>query len=161
MMPTDTQTHDEWQERRRTGWRARPRSERQVGSFAGFTLFVADSIMTGPEIVIKGAGTYFAKVGNTALGTIRSVEYAVQNLEEVAVSIKQRIAETRKRIADLMTQSEQGFEYEARLVSLVQRQQEIEEALDLTKSQASSRLAADPNEGLENGEPLDPQQNSA
>ena len=97
---------------------------------------------TPTEIVIKGAGTHLAKVGNTALGTMRSVEYAIQNLEEVAAGIEQRIADTRKRIADLIVQSEQPFEYEARLASLVQRQQEIEEALDLTRSQAPSQLDA-------------------
>jgi N12 class adenine-specific DNA methylase/adenine-specific DNA methylase len=118
------------------------RAERQAGSFAGFKLFVADNFMAGPEIVIKGAGTHLAKVGNTALGTMRSVEYAIQNLEEVAAGIEQRIADTRKRIADLIVQSEQPFEYEARLASLVQRQQEIEEALDLTRSQAPSQLDA-------------------
>jgi TolA-binding protein len=126
------------------------RAERQVGCFAGFSLWVADNFMAGPEIVIKGAGTHLAKVSNTALGTMRSVEYAIQNLEEVAASIEQRIAETRKRIADLIAQSEHPFEYEDRLVSLVQRQRDIEEALDLTKSQASSQLAADPSGGAEN-----------
>jgi hypothetical protein len=128
------------------------RAERRVGSFAGFSLWVADNFMAGPEILIKGAGTHLAKVGDTALGTIRSVEYAIQNLEETAASLEQRIAETRKRVADLIAQSEQPFEYQARLASLVQRQQDIEEALDLTKNQASSRLAADANGGSESGE---------
>jgi hypothetical protein len=53
------------------------RAERQVGGFAGFSLWVADNFMAGPEIVIKGAGTHLAKVGNTALGTMRSVEYGI------------------------------------------------------------------------------------
>jgi hypothetical protein len=128
------------------------RAERQVGLFAGFSLWVADNFMIGPEILIKGAGTHLAKVGDTALGTMRSVEYAIQNLEETAASLEQRIAETRKRVADLIAQSEQPFEYQARLASLVQRQQDIEEALDLTKNQASSRLAADANGGAESGE---------
>ena len=35
------------------------------------------------------------------------------------------------------------FEYAERLASLVQRQQQIEDELDLTKNQASSRLKAD------------------
>jgi len=120
------------------------RAERQVGIFAGFKLFVTDNFMAGPEIVIKGAGTHLAKVGNTALGTMRSVEYTIQNLEEAAAGIEQRIANTRERFADLIVQSEQPFEYEARLASLVQRQQEIEAALDLTKSQAPSQLDAAP-----------------
>ena len=127
-------------------------AERQVGSFAGFSLWVADNFMAGPEIVIKGAGTHLAKVANTSLGTIRSLEYSVQSLEEVAATIEQRVSETRKRINDLIAQCGQPFEYEDRLAWLVQRQQDIEEALDLTKSQASSQLAADANGGPESEE---------
>jgi len=121
----------------------RSRAERLVGQFAGFQIYVADNFMSGPEVVIKGAGTHLAKVGDTALGTIRSVEYAIQNLEEVAAQTEQRIAETRQRIADLGVQAGQPFEYEDRLSFLVGRQQEIADALDLTKNQAPSQLEAD------------------
>ena len=119
------------------------RSERHVGSFAGFSVFVAENFMAGPEIVIRGAATHLAKVGETALGTIRSLEYAIQNMDEAAASLDNRIAETRKRIADLATQAGQPFEYDQRFEFLVQRQQEIEEALDLTKNQAPSQVEAD------------------
>ena len=50
-------------------------SERPVGSFAGCPLFIADIYMRGPEIVVKGAASYMSKVADTALGTIRSLEY--------------------------------------------------------------------------------------
>ena len=43
--------------------------------------------MAGAEIVLKGAGTHTANIGSTALGTMRSVEYTVQNLEEVAAML--------------------------------------------------------------------------
>jgi hypothetical protein len=99
--------------------------------------------MGGPEIVLKGATSHTAKVGTTALGTIRSVEYAIQNLDEVAAGIAQRITETRKRILDLDAQAGQPFEYEKRLADLYGRQQEIAELLDLTKNQAPSRLDSD------------------
>jgi len=39
------------------------------------------------------------------------------------------------------------FEYAERLASLVQRQQQIEDELDFTKNQVSSRLEADTAEG--------------
>ncbi|MCX6917458.1 MAG: DEAD/DEAH box helicase family protein [Verrucomicrobia bacterium] len=120
------------------------RSERHVGSLAGFSVFVADNFMAGPEIVIRGAATHLAKVGETALGTIRSLEYAIQNMDEAAAILDNRIAETRKRIADLGTQAGQPFEYDQRFEFLVQRQQEIEEALDLTKNQAPAALQPEP-----------------
>ncbi len=120
------------------------RGERQVGHFAGFAIFVADNFMAGPEILLKGAATHLAKVGETALGTIRSVEYTIQNMDDAAASLENRIAETRKRITDLTTQAGQPFEYDKRFEFLVQRQQEIEEALDLTKNQAPVALETEP-----------------
>jgi N12 class adenine-specific DNA methylase len=115
------------------------RAERLVGQFAGFRVFVADNFMGGPEILLKGAATHAAKVGNTALGTIRSVEYAIQNLDETAANLEGQIVATQKRLADLAAQVAQPFEYEDRLTSLSRRQQEIEDALDLTKNQAGTQ----------------------
>jgi hypothetical protein len=119
------------------------RSERQVGSIAGFQIFVADNFMQGPEIVLKGATAYTAKATDTAHGTIRSVEHTIQHLEELAATLAQNITDTRKRLTDTQTQVEAPFEYAEKLASLVQRQQEIEDALDLTKNQVSSQLNAD------------------
>jgi hypothetical protein len=123
------------------------RSQRQVGSIAGFQIFVADNFMQGPEILLKGATTYTAKATDSAHGTIRSVEHTIQHLEELAATLAQNIADTRKRLTDTQAQVEAPFEYAEKLASLVQRQQEIEDALDLTRNQASSQL---------DGEPLQP-----
>jgi hypothetical protein len=116
------------------------RTNRQAGHFAGFQVVIAHNFMTGADIVIRGAGTHTANVGSTALGTIRSVEYAVQNLEEVAAGLEQRIAEARKRIFDLEVQTGQPFEYERKLITLAERQREVDDALDLTKNQVSAQL---------------------
>ena len=118
-------------------------TERQVGRFAGFQIFVADAYLRGPEVVIRGAGTYTAKVTDTALGTMRSIEHVIQNLDETATDLARNIADTRKRITDLAAQTDQPFEYEERLSTLIRRQQEIADALDLTKNQASAQLEAD------------------
>src|ERR1022692_454554 len=119
------------------------RSDRLVGTFAGFQVFVADNFMQGPEIVLKGATTHVAKVTDTALGTIRSVEYAVQHLDELVGTLEQNIADTRKRLADTQAQVETPFEYADKLAALVQRQQEIMEALDLTKNEAGTQMEAE------------------
>jgi N12 class adenine-specific DNA methylase/TolA-binding protein len=128
------------------------RADRLAGQFAGFQVIVAHNFMSGADIVLKGAGTHMANVGTTALGTMRSVEYALQNLEEVAGTVEQRIAETRKRIFDLQVQTGQPFEYEKRLAALSQRQDEIEDALDLTKGQASAQMDAPSGENGEGSE---------
>ncbi len=124
--------------------------ERAIGKFAGFQLIVADLPVSGPQILLRGEATHSAKVASTALGTIRSVEYAIQNLDEVVASITQSIAETEKRIVDLTAQIGQPYEYEERLATLSRRQQEIADALDLNKNQAAAQLAAD----LPNDKPL-------
>jgi paraquat-inducible protein B len=94
-----------------------------------------------------------AKVGTTALGTIRSVEYVIQNLDETVANLEQQIATTQKRLADLTVQAAQPFEYAERLATLTQRRQEIEDALDLTKNQASAQLGADTPKELPVAEP--------
>jgi N12 class adenine-specific DNA methylase len=116
------------------------RSERLAGSLAGFQLFVADNFMQGPELVIKGTTTYTAKVTDTALGTIRSLEHTIQHLEEIAANLSQNIQEDRKRLADLHVQADTPFEYAERLASLSRRQQEISDELDLTKNQTPVEL---------------------
>lgn len=116
------------------------RAGRLLGEFAGFQVSIEHNFMSGADIVLKRAGTHVAKVGNTAMGTIRSVEYVIQNLDEAAVTAEQRLAEARERIFDMHGQVAKAFEYEERLVSLSQRQDEIEQALDLTKGQASAQL---------------------
>ena len=103
--------------------------------------------MTGVQTcalpILRGEATHSAKVASTALGTIRSVEYAIQNLDEVVASVERAILETEKRIVDLTAQIGQPYEYEERLATQSRRQQEIADALDLTKNQASGQLAAD------------------
>jgi SAM-dependent methyltransferase len=116
------------------------RGERQVGEFAGFQVFVSHNFMSGADIVLKGAGTHIAKVGTTALGTIRSVEYVIQNLEETAALAERNLADTRKRIEDLKLQTDQPFEYDEKLTALSRRQDEIEDQLDLTKNQVAAQL---------------------
>jgi N12 class adenine-specific DNA methylase len=119
------------------------RVELPLGSFAGFKLSVADNFMRGPEIVLKGSATHIANRSDSALGTIRSVEHVIQNLDEAAANLEQQINDTRKRIADTMTQSGQPFEYADKLAALIQRQQQIADSLDLTKNQASNQLGTE------------------
>jgi N12 class adenine-specific DNA methylase/TolA-binding protein len=123
------------------------RAERWVGNFGGFQVFVADNVLAGPEIVIKGTTTYVAKATDTALGTIRSVEHAIQHLDDLATSLARNIADVRKRLAESQQQANAPFEYAERLATLVQRQEEIEDALDLTKGQAVASLPSQPDAG--------------
>jgi TolA-binding protein len=117
--------------------------QRTIGSFAGFKLGVAYSFMGGATILLKGLGTYEAKVRESAHGTVRSIEYAAQNLDQVAFDLEQEIRDALKRIADLSAKCGQPFEYAERLSGLLTQQQEIMDALDLTKNQASGELESE------------------
>ena len=117
--------------------------EQRIGTFAGFGLYVAGSFMGNAAVMLKGATTHEAKITDTALGTMRSIEYAVQNLEETIFNLERAITEARARISDLNVQSGLPFDYADKLSSLVQRQQEIADALDLTKNQAANQLESD------------------
>ena len=119
------------------------RKDLLLGSMGGFQVFVADNFMAGPEIVLKGVTTYTAKVTDTAHGTIRSVEHTLQHLEDIVENLDRAIADTQKRLTDTQAQVDTPFEYAERLAELAQRQQQIEDELDLTKNQASAQLGAD------------------
>src|SRR5205823_13357950 len=84
-----------------------------------------------------------ANISDTPLGTIRSVEHAIQNMEERLEQSLRELADCEKQCRELENKIGQPVEHEEKLQTLVQRQQELEKALDITKNQAPNTLAAD------------------
>jgi phage shock protein A len=117
--------------------------EREVGTFAGFHLRLRASFLDRVDIVLKGNLLHTANVSDTPLGTIRSVEYAIQNMEERLEQSLRELSDCEKQCRELESKIGQPFEHEAKLQTLVQRQQELEKALDIPKNQAPNTLAAD------------------
>lgn len=115
----------------------------RIGRFAGFDLFLRPSFNNTVEVVVRGKNSYAARVTDTALGTIRSLEVAVQGFEERAIKLEADIADAHKRTKELETKVGAPFEKEERYQQLCRRQSEIEEQLDLTKNQAPSQVEAD------------------
>ena len=70
---------------------------------------------------------YSARVTDTALGTIRSLEATVQGFEERAAKLETDIADAQKRGKELETKVGAPFEHEERYQHLSRRQSEIEE----------------------------------
>lgn len=120
--------------------------QREIGSLGGFKLVVINNYLRGPEIIIKGVSSHTVGLANTALGMVRSLEYAIQNLDEAAAKCAENIQSAQKRMADLEAQTGQPFEYAEKLSGLLVRQQEITDALDLAKNQAPAQLDAQPAE---------------
>ena len=117
-----------------------------IGSFAGFELSVRASLWGRVEFVLKGKNHYALDATETSLGTVRSLEYFVQNMEDRLAHKQSELADAEKKCGELEAKIGQPFEHEAKLQSLAVRQKELEEALDITKNQASSSLSAEETE---------------
>ncbi len=94
----------------------------EVGYFAGFELqFWPDRVN---EIILRGKNTYVAKISDSGLGTISSMEHVVRSLESHANDLRQTLAATHRKIEELRPHIDKPFDHQERLQSLVQRQQE-------------------------------------
>jgi len=98
------------------------------------------------EFVLKGKNHYPLDASETALGSVRSLEYFVQHLEDRLAHKEKELAESEKNCAELETKIGLPFEHEAKLQSLTARQKELEDALDITKNQAANSLEAEATE---------------
>jgi len=116
--------------------------EYAVGELAGFAVVLRASTLEHTELVLKGANLYSASISDSAHGTTRSLEYAVQALDEKLTQTEKDVSECRKRFRELEMKVGEPFEHEAKLKSFTERQDEIMKELDLTRNQASSRLGA-------------------
>jgi N12 class adenine-specific DNA methylase len=112
-----------------------------VGTFAGFTLqFWPERI---GEIMVKGKNAYPAKISESSLGTISSMEHVVRSLDDHTNQYRETRTATLRKIEDLKPHVASPFPHEDKLQTLIHRQQEIMDTLDLTKDQASNRLSAE------------------
>lgn len=123
----------------------------RIGRFAGFDLFLRPSFNNTVEVVVRGKNSYAARVTDTALGTIRSLEVTVQGFEERATKLEADIADAHKRTKELEYKVGAPFEKEEHYQRLCRRQSEIEEQLDLTKNQAPSQVEAESPDGNTQG----------
>ena len=128
--------------RRAEKLKARFGEDVRLGKFAGFDLFMRPSFNNTTEMVLRGQNSYGARVTDTALGTIRSLESVEQGFEERGARLEADIRDSRKRAVELEAKIGAPFEKEERYHKLVNRQSEIEEKLDLTKNQAPNQLEA-------------------
>jgi prefoldin subunit 5 len=114
----------------------------RIGRFAGFDLFLRPSFNNNVEMIVRGQNSYAARVTDTALGTIRSLEANVQCFEERASKLEYDITDANRRVKELEPKVGAHFERDERYQELTRRQGEIEEKLDLTKNQAPSQAEA-------------------
>jgi hypothetical protein len=118
----------------------------EVGTFAGFPLCIRSSGWRQPEFILKGKNQYALDAGSTPLGMVRSLEYLAQNMESQLAEKQTELATMEQQRDELKGKVGQPFEHEAKMLSLIARQNELGEKLDISKNQAASSLAAETTE---------------
>ena len=68
--------------------------------------------------MLKGKNHYALDATETSLGTVRSLEYFVQNMEDRLAHEQSELADAEKKCGELETKIGQPFEHEAKLQSL-------------------------------------------
>jgi hypothetical protein len=76
-------------------------------------------------------------------------------MEDRLTHKQNELADSEKKCAELEAKIGQPFEHEAKLQSLGERQKKLESALDITKNQAASSMAAEATEPAIEVEPED------
>jgi hypothetical protein len=117
-------------------------STKAIGSIGGFPISI-ERFDERATLLIHGKHSYRANVSDSAIGTIASLEHALDSIEDRLREHEVDLAQSHRQIVDLTNQFEQPFEHEKKLASAAKRQQEIVAALDITKNQASSSVGQD------------------
>jgi hypothetical protein len=75
----------------------------RIGKFAGFDVFIRSGFNNNVELVLCGKNSYSARVTDTALGTIRSLEATVKEFEERATKLESDIKDSQTHAGELET----------------------------------------------------------
>jgi hypothetical protein len=110
-----------------------------IGSIAGFPISI-QRLDERVNLVIHGKNTYQANVSDSALGTIASIEHALENLESRLQEREGDLKQYRRQSEDLAKQLDQPFEHGEKLAAATKRQQDVVAALDITKNQAAATV---------------------
>jgi N12 class adenine-specific DNA methylase len=114
-------------------------STNAIGNAGGFPISI-HKFDERVNLTIHGKNTYNANVSDSALGTIASVEHALESMDDRLRERESDLKQYRKQTEDLNRQLDHPFEHEEKLTAATRRQQEIVAALDITKNQASAKV---------------------
>ena len=109
-----------------------------IGEVGGFP-FAVQRMDGSAKLLIQGKADHEANISDNALGTVASVEKALQSIESRLESRGEDLADYQRKREELGRHVGAPFEYEEKLVAATARQQEIFAALDLTKNQAGTQ----------------------
>jgi hypothetical protein len=94
-------------------------------------------------MIIRGTGSYQVNLNaENPVGTVQSIERALRNLERNAEDEESRTAKLEKTLADYRVQAGRPFEQEEKFHQLLQKQQQLNDALDLNKGEKAQIVEA-------------------
>jgi hypothetical protein len=114
-------------------------STKAIGNAGGFPISI-HKFDERANLTIHGRNSYNANVSDSALGTVASIEHALESMEDRLRERETDLKQYRKQSEDLAKQLDHPFEHEEKLATATTRQQEIVTALDITKNQASVKI---------------------
>jgi N12 class adenine-specific DNA methylase len=114
-------------------------STNSIGNAGGFPISI-HKLEERATLTIHGKNTYNANVSDNPLGTVASVEHALESMEDRLRERESDLKQYRKQREDLTKQLDHPFEHTEKLAGATKRQQEIIAALDITKNQASPKV---------------------
>ena len=115
-----------------------------LGEFAGFKLEYRSTL--ADKVTLRGTSEYVASVSPSPVGTISSLEHAARSVEDQVDRTRQELARTKRDLGELSKLAGGVWEHEEHYRTLVKRQAELVDALDLTKNQAAAQLATESEE---------------
>lgn len=113
--------------------------ERSLGRFGGLELGIrGNRDNEPPRLCLFGNCVYEADLYQTGPGLVSALLATLASVDNDHRDAGERLVMLRKRREDLMLELTRPFEHEARLTSLLDRQRELLQVLDLDKDQAGS-----------------------
>ncbi|MEO8350337.1 MAG: DEAD/DEAH box helicase family protein [Chthoniobacteraceae bacterium] len=110
-----------------------------IGNIGGFPVAI-QKLEERANIIIQGRNSYTSNVSDNALGTISSLEHAINHLDQRLSERTSDLAEMEIKQRELGKHLGQPFEYAEQLAAAAERQQRIVAQLDLTKNQAAANV---------------------
>ena len=118
----------------------------KIGNYCGFDLYIKSYALghLAPSVIARGEAEHTGTVSDSEVGTVASLDYALRNMERRIEDTRNSLEQMEKKYGKLAEEMAKPFPYEEKLRELLKRQYEINNELDLDKSERTA--------GVEGGE---------
>lgn len=106
----------------------------------GFEIYLKKQYIGCSQLILKGAESYNAEVGESSQGNIIRLENSLKNMENTVTSLNSKIEEYQRNLEQSKIEFEKTFEHEQLLSEKLKRQFELNELLDIGKDDVVEEL---------------------